>query len=109
MFDVIISLIVGFIISLVMLKHSHSWLTFIIAVAIGALVGWQVLNVFPVDQTSLGYLLSTNPELKIIWDQTHDISQVFSVAKYGQYLLVGFNVVGATIGYFLAKTFRKHV
>ena len=109
MFDVIVSLIVSFIVSIVLLKHSHSWLTFIVAVAIGALVGWQTLNVFPAEQTSLGYLLSTNPELKIIWDQTHDILQVVRVAIYAQYLLIGFNVVGATAGYFLAKTFRKHV
>lgn len=109
MFDVIVSLIVSFIVSLVLLKRSSSWLTFLIAIAVGALIGWQVLNVFPAEQTSLSYLLSTNPELKIIWDQTHDIFEVARAARYGQYILIGFNVVGAAVGYFLAKTFSKHV
>jgi len=107
MFDVIISLVVSFVVSMVMLKRSHGWQPFIIAVAIGALVGWQALNVFPAEQTSLGYLLSTNPELKIVWEQTHDIQSVFTYAKHAYLILVGFNVVGATVGYFLARKLSR--
>ncbi|RLI00221.1 hypothetical protein DRO19_00180 [Candidatus Bathyarchaeota archaeon] len=107
MFDVIISLIVSFIVSMVVLKRSHGWQAFIIAVAIGALVGWQALNVFPADKTSLGYLLSTNPELKIIWEQTHDIRTVVAYAEHAYLILVGFNVIGAAIGYFLARKLSR--
>ena len=107
MFDVIISLIVSFVVSMVMLKRSHGWQSFIIAVVIGVLVGWQALNVFPTEQTSLGYLLSTNPELKIIWEQTHDVQSVVAYAKHSYLILVGFNVMGAAIGYFLARKLSR--
>jgi len=107
MLDVIISLIVSFVVSRVMLKRSHSLLTFIIAVAIGALIGWQALNFFAVDQTSLGYLLSTNPELRIIWKQTGNVKAFFTCAAYAYYLLIGFNLVGAAVGYFLAKKLSR--
>lgn len=108
MFDGFASLIVGFIVSTLMLKRiSKPWIVYVVAVVLGVLIGWQVLTMFPATQTSLGYVLSTNPELNIIWEQTHDIYQVAKVAKYADYYLMLFNGLAALLGCFIAGIVHK--
>ena len=108
MFDILVSLVAGFIVSTLMLKRiSKPWIVYIVALVLGVLIGWQVVTMFPSAQTSLGYLLSTNPELSILWQQTHDIHQLAKVAPYAQYYLMLFNGLAALTGCFLAAMVHK--
>ena len=108
MLDILVSLFIGFIVSSILLRQLKTPAVLIVAAAVGGLVGWQILTLFPVKQTSLSYLLSTNPELSLIWEQTHDLRYVLRIAiLYGHYWLILMNMLAGTVGCFIALKVRR--
>lgn len=108
MFDVIISFSTAFILSFLLIRGKVKPLVVaLIVVASGALIGWQIMHLFDPGRTSIGILLSTNPTLSVIWQQTQDITAVVRVAKYAVFYLVGFNVVASATGFLIANLLAK--
>ena len=107
MLDVLLTAVICCLVTLLLLKRTNRIVAFAVTIFIGLMVGWQILNLFPVEQTSLGYLLEIDPELNMLWQQTHDIRVLSKVSRYAQYYLMAFNVFGAMLGYALALVIHR--
>jgi hypothetical protein len=107
MYDLLLSGVIGFVLGYLLLLKVKPIYAFLLVAAIGALLGWQMMNIMHPNSTSLGYLLSTNPELQTIWTETHNAKIVAYAAKQGVYILVGFDGLASVLGYMLAS-FVKH-
>ena len=108
MYDLIITFIIGFLLSLTLLRKVKPITAMILLLIIGGLIGWQVINFLPPTSTSVGWLLDTNPDLNLIWQQTHDMRQVALGSKYAVYMWVGFNALSSLFGSIVATAVYKH-
>jgi hypothetical protein len=106
-FDVLLSFVAAFAITMVLLKYTRPIIVIIVAMAVGALLGWQILQILPAASTSIGWLLSGNTDMQIIWDQTHDIVKVAQVAKNAELILIGYNMLAGLAGFLLGNVLAK--
>ena len=108
MFDVAISFLIGFALSFALLRKVKPMFAFVIVAVVGVLFGWQLLAWFPVNATSIGYLMQGNPDMQLVWSQTHDMRQVALISKNIIGLWIVVNAFASILGYFVARfTLKK--
>ena len=107
MLDLIASFIASLAVSMLLRKKTSSIISLGVAVAVGALIGWQALHIFPAENTSLRMILQIEPSLQVIYDQTQSLQAVISFSRYGTYIFVGLNMATAFLGYYVSGLLHR--
>lgn len=114
MIDVLVSMAIGFVLSLLLLKRNmRPTVVLLLVVLVGASIGWQAKTLFSGQNTSLTHALNVTPEeMRIIFEATqsssdpYSISRVAGIAKnYGVSMLIAFNALAAIAGFLFARIF----
>jgi len=103
MMDIMLTTVVSFFTALLLLKREKPLIALAVTVVTGIFVGFYARELFPLNNTSFGWLLSSNPELTLLYQQTGDILVLLKVAPYIYWFYIGFNIVAALAGYWLAR------
>jgi len=102
MLDILIGLALGLVLGLALnrggMKRGYALL---FSAVTGVFLGYLIFYTFPVGQTSVGMLLQINPQLRIIWENTQDISQVAKVARYVPYITPAMGACTGLLGCFI--------
>jgi hypothetical protein len=108
--DMLIAALIAFALSFYLLRRgTKPMFALAIAIAVGVLLGWEIVNILPVDQTSASIILSTDRQLSIIWYATHDIAALARASRYFYYMIVGMDVLGSAFGFIAAQWLQKRL
>ncbi len=111
--DIAICILLGFIVSMYLTKKRNFRPVFALALTffIGALVGYEIINIVPVAYTSVNTLLSTtDPSLQILvaTGQISTLAQLVAYANIAVWILVFMDGVAALVGSFIATRVMQY-